>query len=178
MRRFARLAGNTIDYLSGAGAAVAGIGLFAVMLFILYGVVMRYVFRNPTAWSIEFPSYMFLLIIALTLAYVHRGRGHIGVELLVIRLPERVRRGLFIIGSIVLIIYAGIMAWGGWLKALDHLLHGERSVAMGLPLFAVQIVLPIGLILLCLQALVEISKGMAGRKTQETVVDNKDTKVS
>jgi len=178
MRRFARLVSNWIERLSWLGATLAGVILVVVVFLVIYGVLLRYVFRTPGAWSIELPSFMFLAITALALAYVHRLRGHIGVELLVMRLPQRIQRVLSIVGSIALLIYAGFIAWAGWLKAWDHLQHGERSVAIGVPLFAVQIILPIALLLLCLQALVEISKEVTELRAKRAMTDNQETTVS
>lgn len=178
MEKFARLVVSSIERLSVAGAALAGLSLFVVVFFVLYGVVMRYVFRSPTAWAIEFPSFMFLLVIAMTLAYVHRGRGHIGVELLAHKMPPVVQRFLFIVGSVILIVYAAIMTWGGLLKAWDHLQHGERSLEMEIPLVAVQMALPIGLLLLCLQAVVEIGKEVAALKAEKTVAENNGSTTS
>jgi len=157
---------------------LGGFFLVFVIFFILYGVLLRYVFRSPTAWSIDLPSYLFLAIVALALAYVHRLRGHIGVEIVVMRLPQRAQRILSIVGSIVLLTFAVFAAWAGWLKAWDHLQHGELSIATGIPLFAVQVILPIGFFLLFLQALVEIGRDIAELKGKRTIDEEKEAALS
>ncbi|MFC1980970.1 TRAP transporter small permease [Chloroflexota bacterium] len=86
---------------------------------------------------------------------------HIGVEILSSRLPARGRKMLEIVGSIALLVYAGFIIWASWGKTLDHLQYGERSIAIGIPLFTVQLIVAIALLLLCLQALVNISKDIA-----------------
>ena len=178
MRQLIKLASNLIERLSWLASALSGLILCLVIFLVVYGVILRYVFRNPAAWSIELPSFLFMAILAGGLAYVHRMRGHIGVELLVIHFSERKQRVFAILGSIMIMIYAGFIAWGGWQKAFDHLHHGEHSAAAGIPLFAVQIVLPIGLFLLILQALVEIGKDVARVRAKRAITDGEKTTVS
>ncbi|MDO8567387.1 MAG: TRAP transporter small permease [Dehalococcoidales bacterium] len=167
MAKLAKSVAAVIEKLSWAGAMLTGLSLLFVVFYILYSVVMRYVFRSPTIGSIELPGFIFLGVVAITLAYVHRIRGHVGVELLAMKLSWRNRRVLDIIGSVSLIIYGAFLAWGSWLKALDHMKSNEHSTALGVPLVYVQMLVVIGMLLLCLQALVEIGKEVAALRAHQ-----------
>ncbi len=152
---------------------VAGVSLLLVVFLVVYGVILRYAFRSPASWSIELPTFLFLIIVAFGLAYVHRLRGHIGVDIVVTRLSRRARTVLGMVGSLSVLIYAGIVAWASCVKAWHHVQYGERSDVLGIPLGTLQAVLAIGLLLFCLQALAEIKKDMAKLRAKRGRTDDK-----
>lgn len=161
MGRFAKFAARLIDSVSWAGAVVAGSLMFIAVILVVYGVIMRYIFRSPAAWTVELTGFMFLGVVAFTLAYVLRTGGHIGVDFLVSRLSQKGQRIQAIFGCIVLIIYAAIAGWAGWLTTLEYLQKGRTSEALQIPLAATQIILPISFLVLCLAALAQISREVA-----------------
>jgi TRAP-type C4-dicarboxylate transport system permease small subunit len=58
---------------------------------------MRYVFDMPTIWSVEVSSYLLLLVIFTATAYTLQTDGHVRVDIITIRLPEKPRTILSII---------------------------------------------------------------------------------
>ncbi len=168
MRRSLKSVTEVVDRMSWVSAMLSGLALLVVVVFVVYGVLLRYVFRSPASWAIELPSYMFLAITALGLAYVQRHRGHIGVEILTMRLSQKAQSILTVCGFALFSIYAGFSVWAGWLKAWEHMVYNERSLSMGVPLFAVQLIIPIAFSLLCLQSLAELGKELAKLRSHDS----------
>lgn len=166
-----------IDRLSWGAAMSGGLLMLVMVLTVVYGVIMRYVFRAPVAWSIDLPTFLFLIVTASGLAYVQRARGHIGVEILTARMPRKAQKTLEIVSSAAIIVFSAFILRASWVKALDHLEHNERTTAAGIPLFAMQLVFSLAMLLLCFQAIVEISRDIkklrgSGVSHGEAVVEN------
>ena len=172
MNRLARLAVRVNEKIVLFGARAAEGVAVAVGVIMIYGVVMRYVFRQGVGWTYELPGWLFLCIIALSLAYAQAQRKHVRVELLVNWLPGKGRSILnmcayavfFILGIIYL--RAAIIKLGrDWLT---------RSELTDLPVSPLLVVLCIGLVILCLQLLVDLGREIAELSGKSGEMDNKE----
>lgn len=81
-----------LDLLIDALALVAAALLCALVAVIAVDVVARYLRWFSLAWGLEATEYMLYAITFLGAPWVLRSRGHIAIELVLERLPERGRR--------------------------------------------------------------------------------------
>ena len=71
---------------------LAVVGLIAVILCVQWQVIGRYVFNDTPTWAENLALLLVLFVTAFGLAVGVRDAGHIGLESLVMLLPERWQR--------------------------------------------------------------------------------------
>ncbi|MBI2831922.1 MAG: TRAP transporter small permease [Chloroflexi bacterium] len=140
----------------------AGFAIVVSSLMIGYGVIMRYFFRRPVAWTYEMPSLIYLVITVLTLAYVQILRKHINVDLLLTKLNERQQNILKVFDNIVFLVYCAIL-----IAAMVVMLKDDwivRTEVSRIPIAPFEIVIIVGVAVLMVRLFIELSKGLAGYK--------------
>jgi TRAP-type C4-dicarboxylate transport system permease small subunit len=143
-----------------AGTAM---GLLCILLggVVFYGVVARKL-GFASVWSGEVAVYLMIFITLVGAGFAERERSHTHVEILVEQLPRRGQLILYLIWSIVGLATALIVAYLGALSALDAFDFGRRSVtALRVPLWIIDIAVPLGMILLAGQCGVRIGELVA-----------------
>ena len=85
---------------------VLSLTLFMMMFSITtINVFTRYLFNNPVAWAVELGRYCFVSIIFLGAIYVMRENGHIGLDVFVQRLPNKLKKVAFVFDRTITIIF-------------------------------------------------------------------------
>jgi TRAP-type C4-dicarboxylate transport system permease small subunit len=72
------------------------------------------------------------------------------MTMLVDRLPKGLARFLFYVSTLAIIAFAGVVVWQGLLLAFS--VGNQRSAALGLPMTIPYLVVPLGALLIILQA--------------------------
>ena len=103
--------------LSKLSLALAVVGLIAVILCVQWQVIGRYVFNDTPTWAEALAMLLVLFVTAFGLAVGVRDAGHIGLESLVVLLPEKWQHRIEILIHVLVGIFGGLMAQGGWLWA-------------------------------------------------------------
>lgn len=115
---------------------LSGVMLVAMMLVTCTDVVGN-LFGFPVLGSEEIVSLMAALLIAFVLPAAHGEKAHIGVDLLYMKFPPKVKRINNAILSVLLIGFFGLMTWeccnyGGELRRI-----GQVSAILEIPTFYV-----------------------------------------
>ena len=113
------------DFLTTLAAALAGIGLIAIVTAYVYEVVTRYVFDSPTAWVSDFVSYALAATVFLALPKVTRDKGHVAVTVLVDALPDRVADTLYVVLSSL--GFAGL-AFASWISLQENIRQYQKGI--------------------------------------------------
>lgn len=142
-------------------AWVAG-GSLALMMFLsVFNIVFR-AFGNPFGGTAEVVGWLAALTAALALGYTQLFRGHVAIDLLVRRFPERAQR-LTDFG--ICLVSAALFAAAAWRTSVyaDRIRAvGLLSETMHLPFFLFIYVVAGGLGLLSLTLLVDALKVLKG----------------
>ena len=100
------------------------LGLAAAQLYLLcalittYEVVMRYVFHAPTQWAFEVVMVLCASAWLLSVGYVTRHRRHIGITVLYVLAPPRVRWVLDLFINLVALVAVTILLYAAWEPAM------------------------------------------------------------
>lgn len=117
--------------LSNLSLILAVIGLIAVILCVQWQVIGRYVFNDTPTWAEALAMLLVLFVTAFGLAVGVRDAGHIGLESLVVLLPEKWQHRIEILIHVLVGIFGGLMVQGGWLWMTAK--WGEKKPMLPVP---------------------------------------------
>jgi len=103
--------GNFIDNLEEGFIAVT-LGLMTLITFA--NVVARYIFNSNILWALETTVFLFAWLVLIGTSYGVKKNFHIGVDVLLGILPQGVRKTLTVIACFACILFAALLAKGGW----------------------------------------------------------------
>ena len=91
--------------------------LLTVILCVQWQVVGRYIFNDTPTWAEALALLLVLFVTAFGLAVGVRDSGHIGLESLVVLLPEKWQHRIEILIHFLVGTFGALMVHGGWLWA-------------------------------------------------------------
>ena len=128
------------SWLNVVGSSVLGV----LVLLTVADVSARYFFNHPIKGTFELTELMMAAIVILGLGYTQATRGHVVVDLLVGRLPQRARMITEVTTHLLTIIIVSLIAWQSTLYALDSLRVGQHSDILKVPTFYFKFLVPVG----------------------------------
>ena len=97
-----------------------------IVLIMMYEIFMRYVIFEPTMWVNELCLWLAGVIYLVGGIYAMRLRCHIRIVLIYDWVPRRVQRIFDLISTIILILYAAALIYGGWPDSYISVTTWER----------------------------------------------------
>lgn len=76
--------------------------IYPLLIVVIYEVFMRYVFNAPTVWGFEVTAFLYGVHYMLGLSYMEAFDGHVKVDIVTGRLPEKVQAVIGIITYLVI----------------------------------------------------------------------------
>lgn len=117
--------------LSKLSLVLAVLGLIAVILCVQWQVIGRYILNDTPTWAENLALLLVLFVTAFGLAVGVRDAGHIGLESLVVLLPERWQHRIEILIHVLVGTFGVLMVQGGWLWA--NAKWGEKKPMLPVP---------------------------------------------
>lgn len=155
MRRFF----GTVVVISNLLAVFVACLVLTQAVLITVGAISRYFLKEPLSWVLEPSTLMLIPIVFLALSYTLLEGAHVRVQLITNRLPRKVGRVLEVVSLGCFLGYSVALLWGSWRLAYYSYSHGFKSGSLlAIPLFPVQVTIPIGVFILCLVILGQIAK--------------------
>lgn len=163
MQRALALAARVLGVLTRAALAASALGVLASLALIAWAVTLRYGFNRPPAWVDDVVAFALVGIVMLGAADVLRRGEHIGVDLLTSRLGPRARRWAEAWAALAVLAVSLVLMGNGWSTAmfsrqLGILAEGNVEV----PVYWLQLLLPLGGALMGLVALETLARLAAG----------------
>lgn len=141
---------------------IAGI-LMTLTVFV--STLMRYVFNTPLHFSNELAGLLFLSITFLTIPHVLNIDRHIGIDLVVKRLPVRFQGGVGQLAGLVLITFAAVFVYQSWdFVVFSHAIEARSDIS-GLLLWPWMLLMPLGFTMCIIIMLKKTLKRCVGHDT-------------
>ncbi|MBW2137215.1 MAG: TRAP transporter small permease [Deltaproteobacteria bacterium] len=112
----------------------AGGGILALMMFLTAtDVALRYIFNSPIPGAFELVEYMMAVLVPFGLAYCAREKGHIGVDLVVERLPRRFQLILGCVTTFATFAFFLLVTWQNFFYILEFYGSKQTSAVLLIP---------------------------------------------
>ena len=155
MKTVAKLFARAIQSASMVSHRV-GISILLAMMFLTAADVFgRYFLKRPIVGAYELQEYLMVCVVSLTLAYCAAEKGHVVVDILVSRFPQRVQA---VIGAFTMffgLCLCSVITWQAVVYVQRTLGSGLVSATLKIPRYPFIGVLVFGMALFCLVLLID-----------------------
>jgi TRAP-type mannitol/chloroaromatic compound transport system permease small subunit len=156
MEGLRRLAGGIDALVDVSGRIVAWV-MLALVLLMSANVLLRYLFSMGSVASQELEWHLMSPIVLIGMAYALLHDGHLRVDLIYVKLPERARLAVDFAASLIGVVFSGLVIYLAWKYVLQSYAIGEGSPDPGgLPYrYVLKAFIPLGFALLLLYSIAE-----------------------
>lgn len=123
-------------------AIVTAVTLTLATLIVNANVIMRYFFKRPIFWSEEVATGMFVWTVFVGSAYAYRKHAHLGVDILVNAMPEKVRAIVKVIMDVLELFVLMMLTYVSVLYVANTLT--KLSNTLRLPSWYISAAVPLG----------------------------------
>ena len=138
---------------------IAGVAIIIMMLLSTADVVLR-LFGKPIPGAYELTGLLGTIVVSFALGFTSLEKGHIAVELLYRKLPQRTQLAIETFTNIVSFLIFGLITYQAFIYALDIRKSGEVSPTLQMPVYPFIFGMSFGFGLLCLILIAESIKSM------------------
>lgn len=153
--------------------AAGSLGLAAAIA--VAGVLSRYLFGHVLFWSEEAIIYLVICSTFFGAVITLRKGEHVNVDLLPILLKKRGKRVMAVLAALMLLVYLGSIGFFAWLLIFSPTAADTLTPSMKLPLWVVELAIPIGFTLMFVRGLQILYRVVRDRPAypdkDETVLD-------
>ena len=149
-------------YLERAGEGfnvIACIAIIIMMLLSVADVVLR-LFGKPIPGAYELVGFLGTIVVSFALGFTSLEKGHIAVELLFRKLPQRAQLAIETFTNFVSFLIFGLIAYQAFIYALDIRKSGEVSPTLQMPTYPFIFGIALGSGLLCIILIADSIKSM------------------
>lgn len=147
--------------------AVAAVILLVITVLVFTAAIMRFV-GHPIIWSVDMAQLLFVWLCMIGATRALREKGHIGIDLIVRHLPYRLRFGLEMLLSVVILLFLGLLAWEGYTLTV---LNQQRQFGdSGISYAWVTSAVPVGCVLLGIALVYNMVTALQARGDGKTLV--------
>ena len=118
--------------------------LGAATLLVFAQVVARYVFNKGITWAPELVQHFFLWTVMIGASYGFKHGVHLGVDVIMKKLPEAQRRIMALIAVLISLGFSGFMAYLSFFYVHEAYKMELMTVDLGIPQWIPHLALPFG----------------------------------
>jgi TRAP-type C4-dicarboxylate transport system permease small subunit len=140
------------------------IGQFALVMMVLLTVVdvfLRYVFNRPILGSYELTEFMMAVLVFSTVGYTMIVKGHVVVDLVFAKLPQRARDILECITSLIGFILFAVVAWRNAVHASTAWGRNDVTAELFIPISPFILFVALGIAVLSLVLFTQFVQSLA-----------------
>jgi TRAP-type mannitol/chloroaromatic compound transport system permease small subunit len=153
---------DTLDMAIDRIGRVTGWCAFAIVVVMASNVLLRYLFRTGSVAMQELEWHLMAPICMLGLSYAILKDGHVQVDILFGRFPERVQRAIQFLSTVLVVIVIGILLKLSIPYVLQSYRIGEQSPDPGglTHRWILKAMLPVGFALLLIQSIAAMLRAL------------------
>jgi TRAP-type C4-dicarboxylate transport system permease small subunit len=114
---------------------IAGAGLIAMLVLVVADIVGIKALSHPVPGGIEVVAFLGVVVIGFAIGYVVILRGHIQVDIIIMKLSPRPRAVVEVFTTFLGIALFSILAWRTWDYAYTIQLSGQVSMTQRIPFY-------------------------------------------
>lgn len=146
----------------------------AVMVVMVFGnVVLRYAFNSGIATSEELARLAFVWMVFLGAIVAMRERGHIGIDMLVARLPAAGKRLCLVLNHLLILWILWLLGAGSWQQTLIGL--ESTTPVTGLPVASFSAASLVAAVAMGVLTLIDLVRALAGRMGEAEMVQVRES---
>ena len=151
-----------ISYPTSRIVNIVGAIVLAMMMFLVaVDVTLRYTIDLPVKGSVELVELMMIVVVFLAVAYTASQKGHVSIELVTSRLPQRAQAILDIFTSFLSLGFIILVIWRSILRGNTMWHDNHVTIVLGIPIFPFLYIIAFGCILLAIILIANILDSLA-----------------
>lgn len=127
----ASIAKKLTQFLIAFGAIMLALMMFLTAL----DVGLRYALNRPLAGAFELVEYMMAIMVPFCVAYCAHNKGHVAVDLIMVRFPKKVGTVADIITTMITLVFVIIISWQNVLYFFEVKASGLTSSVLLIPAY-------------------------------------------
>lgn len=161
-----------VGWISETTGYLSALALVVATFVTAHAVFVRYFLRAPTVWQTETTTYLLMFVAFVGAAYGLKHHAHVGVDLLIDRVPERPQLIARLVTAVMCLAVVVIVMWTSYQNWHEAYLFDHRSsTAFRFPLWIAYGILPLGMLAVTLQYLAMIVEGLMGLAGKVAISD-------
>ncbi len=152
---------NLFKNLKDAADLLGRITMFIVIILtalmigtVLIGIVFRYIIHNSLSWTEELARYLMIWAALLTISVGIKDKEHVGIHLLLKKLPLGTGKAIIFLVNIVILIFLSILTYKGYFMAVGG--FKQLSLGLGINMFWPLLSIPVSGGMAIIQQLIQI----------------------
>lgn len=143
--------------LNTIGLGMAGIAVLLMTLVGALDIVTYFVFSWPVPASYEVTELLMAVVVFMAISTLQAKGMNISMDLLYQRMRPRAQRAVVILSAVLALFFFGLIAWQGWLLAVDSVAVREYTQgAYPVPVYPSKLLFALGASLIVAQVLKDI----------------------
>jgi len=153
---------RAIRGISAVGLHVAAAACLTCFAFMCYAVAMRYFAGAPQPWVDKVVGWLVVAMVMFAAPAAQLTGEHVAVDTLSERARGGARKALAIFGLVWVAATAAVMIWEGWAMVSFSRLMGVMTDFHPIPLWWIQLLVPLGFALMLVVALAQLVRVARG----------------
>lgn len=150
----------------------ATIAMFLLMLHVVANAVMRYL-GQPIDGTLEQTAFWYMPLLAFFgFVVAQRRKEHIEARIMFDRMPIASQRAMEVVIHVVVISFCVLLAYFGWIEAVDGRKIGRTAGASGVVIWPFVFAVPLGYVLMAVQVVMDLVRFV--RTKQDTPAELED----
>ncbi len=145
---------------------IIGILLLIASIILFSNVVARYVFNESFSWATEVVRYQIIWMVFIGGSVAARRGMHIGVDIIIKFSGPRIRKAVLLIVYTIAIAFCVYVAYYGFELVMRSRAWGQVSPAAQIPMWWMQLAIPVGAILMGVRFAQHFVRTLIGRSEQ------------
>ena len=151
-----------VNWTTRLSGYLGGIVLFGMMMLTTIDVICRYFFNASILGVYEITEFMMVCLVFLSLSFSQKLKGHVAVNILVDRLPNKPKQIFDVFNFLISIILILLIAWMSFDRGIE-LFHSNRvSGNLTIPVYPFFFMVALGCFAMALEILRDLIAGIRG----------------